>query len=204
MLSDIIPTGLEVGVREGKLESGKTLAVIGAGPVGLAVLIAAKTYNPSSVIVVDLDDNRLRVAKALGATTTINNQDGGAADAIMQLTSGRGVDVVVEAIGSPAGWDVCEGVVAGGGNIAILGVHGAPVTLHLERMWRQNFTMTAGLVHTSTIPMLLSKLEAGSLDPRPLISHRFPLGSALEAYRTFGRAAEFSALKVLLDASAAT
>lgn len=198
MLSDILPTGLEVGVLEGKVSPGCTLAVVGAGPVGLAALLMAQFYSPARMIMIDLDDNRLDAANDLGATEVINNQDGRAVETVMKLTAGVGVDVVIEAIGTPAGWDISENIVAAGGHIAILGVHGKSVTLHLEQMWKRNFTLTAGLVHTHSIPMLISAVQSGRVQPRKLISHHLGLSDIQHAYEVFGRAAHHQALKVLM------
>jgi alcohol dehydrogenase len=198
MLSDILPTGLEVGVLEGKVHPGCTLAIVGGGPVGLAALLTAQFYSPARIIVIDLDNNRLKVAEALGATDVINNRDGKAVDEVMKLTKGHGVDVVIEAIGTPAGWDICENIVAAGGNIAILGVHGKSVTLHLEQMWKRNFTLTAGLVHTTSIPMLMKAVQSGRIEPRQLISHHLGLSEMLHAYDVFETAAKYQALKVMM------
>lgn len=198
MLSDILPTGFEIGVMEGKVYPGCTLAIVGAGPVGLAALLTAQFYSPAKIIMIDIDENRLRVAENLGATDLINNRDGKAVDGVMKLTAGIGVDVTIEAIGTPAGWDICENIVAAGGNIAILGVHGKSVTLHLEQMWKRNFTMTAGLVHTTTIPMLMSAVQSGRVQPRKLISHHLGLSEIRHAYDVFGTAAKYQALKVLM------
>lgn len=198
MLSDILPTGLEVGVVDGKIQPGSTVAIIGAGPVGLAALLTAQFYSPSEIMMIDLDDNRLEVSKSLGATRMISNRKGEAIAEIMKLTDGKGVDVAIEAIGTPAGWDICEEIVCAGGNIAILGVHGKSVTLHLEKMWKKNFTLTAGLVHTTTIPMLAKGVLSGKIQPRKLISHQFKLSEMLKAYEVFGNAAAHRALKVMI------
>jgi alcohol dehydrogenase len=199
MLSDILPTGLEVGVEDGQVKEGSVVAVIGAGPVGLATVVAAALRRPSRLIVVDLDAYRLEVARSLGATDCLDNSEGAAARVIMEMTHGRGVDVAIEAIGTPPGWYLCEDIVASGGNIAILGVHGKSVTLHLERMWKRNFTLTAGLVHTTTIPKLKAAVDAGTIDPTRLISHHFGLSQLENAYDVFGNAARHQALKVILS-----
>jgi alcohol dehydrogenase len=198
MLSDILPTGLEVGVMEGKIKFGSTIAIIGAGPVGLAALITSQFYSPSKIIMVDLDENRLEISKSLGANVTINNKNGTAVEEILNLTDGKGVDVAIEAIGTPPGWYICEDIVCAGGNIAMLGVHGKAVTLHLERMWKKNFTLTAGLVHTSTIPMLMNAIINGKIDSKKLISHHFKLSEMENAYHVFKNAAEYKALKVMI------
>ncbi|CAM2753212.1 threonine(-3-)dehydrogenase [Legionella steigerwaltii] len=198
MLSDILPTGLEVGVLEGKVQPGCTLAIVGAGPVGLAALLTAQFYSPARIFVIDRDHYRLKVAESMGATDLIDNSNGTAIDELMKLTQGIGVDVVIEAIGTPAGWDISENSVAAGGNIAILGVHGKSVTLHLERMWKRNFTMTAGLVHTTTIPMLMRAVQSGRIQPRKLISHYLGLSEMTHAYELFGSAANHQTLKVMM------
>lgn len=199
MLSDIFPTGYEVGVLEGNLQPGKTLAIVGAGPVGLAALLTAHLLSPSEIFVIDTNCHRLDVAKTFGATQTISNENGTASEQLLEATNGEGVDVVIEAIGLPVGWEISEQVVCSGGNIAVLGVHGTAVTLHLETMWKKNFTMTAGLVHTYTIPMFLNLLQSGKMDPKRLISHSFPLNDMLKAYDTFLNAPSYQTLKVILS-----
>ena len=132
MLSDILPTGFECGVLNGKVQPGSTVAIVGAGPIGLAALLTAQFYSPAEIIMIDLDDNRLEVAKRFGATTTINNTDGKAVEKVMNMTGRRGVDTAIEAVGVPATFELCEEIVAPGGTIANIGVHGVKVDLHLE------------------------------------------------------------------------
>jgi alcohol dehydrogenase len=199
MLSDILPTGFECGVLNAKVEPGCTLAIVGAGPVGLAALLTAQFYSPAQIIMIDLDDNRLRVAKKFGATDIVNSSDGKAIDTVMQLTDKRGVDSAIEAVGVPATYSICEGIIAPGGNIAVLGVHGVKVDLHLERLWSHNITLRTRLVDTVTTPMLLRTVQAGKIDPKRLITHRFKLPDILQAYDTFTKAAANHALKVILE-----
>jgi alcohol dehydrogenase len=198
MLSDILPTGFEVGVLKGQVKPGDTVAIVGAGPVGLAALLTAQFYSPAEIIMVDLDDNRLEVASRFGATKTVNSSTGGAVEEIMKLTNGRGVDVAIEAVGIPATFAICEEIVAAGGHIANVGVHGKSVELHLEKLWIQNITLTTGLVDTSSTPMLLKTVVSGKLEPKKLITHYFELSNIMEAYRVFGNAAKENALKVIL------
>lgn len=198
MLSDIFPTGFECGVLNGQIKPGDTVAIVGAGPIGLAVLLTAAFYSPAQVIMVDIDDNRLAVAQRLGATTILNSTDGKAADKIRQLTGGRGVDVAIEAVGVPPTFVLCEDVVAPGGIIANIGVHGAKVDLHLERLWSANIAITTRLVDTVTTPMLLKAVNAGKLDPKALVTHRFTHDAILDAYDTFAHAADTHALKVVI------
>jgi alcohol dehydrogenase len=200
MLSDILPTGFECGVLNGKVEPGSTLAIIGAGPIGLAALLTSQFYSPSEIIMVDLDDNRLAVSKRFGATQVINSSDGKAAEQIMRLTNGRGVDTAIEAVGIPATFNLCEDVVTPGGTIANIGVHGLKVDLHLERLWSKNVTITTRLVDTASTPMLLKTVQSRKLDPKQLITHHFKLNQILDAYETFAKAATTRALKVIIEA----
>lgn len=200
MLSDILPTGFECGVLNGRVEPGSTVAIVGSGPIGLAALLTAQFYSPSEIIMIDLDDNRLAVAKTFGATQTINSSDGKAAAAVKALTGGRGVDTAIEAVGIPATFLLCEDIVAPGGTIANVGVHGVKADLHLERLWSHNITITTRLVDTVTTPMLLKTVQSKKIDPTKLITHRFKLANILDAYETFGKAASTHALKVIIEA----
>jgi alcohol dehydrogenase len=200
MLSDILPTGFECGVLNGKVAPGSTVAIVGAGPIGLAALLTAQFYSPAEIIMIDIDDSRLGIARQFGATHTLNSADNKAAEAVKALTGGRGVDTAIEAVGVPATFLLCQDLVAPGGIIANIGVHGHKVDLHLERLWSQNIAITTRLVDTVTTPMLLKTVQAKKLDPSRLITHRFPLDRILDAYDTFGRAAETQALKVIIAA----
>jgi alcohol dehydrogenase len=200
MLSDILPTSFECGVLNGKVEPGSTVAIVGAGPVGLAALLTAQFYSPAEIIMVDLDDNRLEMAKRFGATLTVNSTDGNAAEAIMKLTAKRGVDTAIEAVGIPATFELCEKIVTAGGHIANIGVHGKKVDLHLESLWDRNISITTRLVDTATIPMLFKTVSSKKIDPKVLITHRFKLDEILDAYETFGNAAGTKALKVIIEA----
>lgn len=199
MLSDILPTAFECGVLNGRVKPGDTVAIIGSGPIGLAALLTAKFYSPAELIVADVDENRLRVAQSFGATATVESRDGKAAERILAMTGGRGVDVAIEAVGVPATFLVCEDIVAPGGTIANIGVHGAKVDLHLERLWSANITITTRLVDTVTTPMLLKAVWSRKLDPAQLITHRFRSRDIVDAYDTFARAAETQALKIIID-----
>lgn len=199
MLSDILPTGFECGVLNGKIQPGNTVAIVGAGPIGLAALLTAQFYSPAEIIMIDLDNNRLEIAKRFGATTTINSQDGKAAEKVMKMTDGRGVDTAIEAVGIANTFLICQDIVAPGGTIANIGVHGAKVDLHLERLWSQNITITTRLVDTVTTPMLLKTVCAKKIKPTLLISHHFKFEDIMDAYETFGNAANTHALKVIID-----
>jgi len=199
MLSDILPTGFECGVLSGKVQPGGTVAIVGAGPIGLAALLTAQFYSPADIIVIDLDDNRLEVAMRFGATATINSRDGKAKETVMHLTGRRGIDTAIEAVGIPATFELCENILAPGGTIANIGVHGTKVDLHLESLWDRNITITTRLVDTVSTPMLLKTLQSRKIDPTLLITHRFKLSRILDAYETFAHAANTRALKVIIE-----
>jgi alcohol dehydrogenase len=200
MLSDILPTGFECGVLNGKVQPGNTVAIVGSGPVGLAALLTAQFFSPAEIIMVDLDDKRLAIAKRFGATATVNSGDGHAVEAVLKMTGGRGVDTAIEAVGIPATFELCEKIVAPGGTIANIGVHGTKVDLHLENLWDRNITITTRLVDTVSTPMLLSSLRSRKIDPTRLITHHFKLDGILHAYEVFGQAADTGALKVIIEA----
>jgi alcohol dehydrogenase len=200
MLSDILPTGFECGVLNGRTQPGASVAIVGAGPIGLAALLTAQFYSPADIIMVDLDENRLAVAKRFGATATINSTDEKAIDTILKLTGGRGVDTAIEAVGIPATFELCEKIIAPGGTIANIGVHGIKVALHLETLWDRNITITTRLVDTVSTPMLLKTVKSGKLNAKNLITHRFKLDNILDAYEAFANAAETRALKVIIEA----
>jgi alcohol dehydrogenase len=200
MLSDILPTSFECGVLNGKVEPGSVVAIVGAGPIGLAALLTAQLYSPAAIIMIDLDDNRLEIAKRFGATSTINSTDGKAAEAVMKMTGKRGVDTAIEAVGIPVTFELCEKLVTAGGHIANIGVHGKKVDLHLENLWDRNIEITTRLVDTATIPMLFKTVASKKINPKVLITHHFKLENIIEAYETFGNAAKTKALKVIIEA----
>ena len=196
MLADIMPTSYEVGVRNGTVKPGDVVAIVGAGPIGLASITNAQLFGPSTIIVVDREPARLDAAKAFGADVLV--QPGDAEAAVMQSSGGLGTDVAIEAVGIPETFELCTKLVRPGGHVANVGVHGAPVTLHLEDLWIRNVTITTGLVDTSSTPMLLRMLAAGRLDTSRFITHRFGLDEMDEAYDVFARPQDSDALKVAL------
>lgn len=199
MLSDIFPTGFEIGVQAGQVKPGDIVAIVGAGPIGVAALLSAQFFSPAEIIMIDLDNYRLDNAKKLGATQVINSSDGKAVEKIMALTDNKGVDVVMEAVGIPATFLLCQEIVKAGGHIANIGVHGKSVELHLEKLWILNITLTTGLVSTNSTPMLLKTVKSGKLQPEKLITHRFTFDDILKAYDVFGNAAQNQALKVIIS-----
>jgi alcohol dehydrogenase len=179
---------------------GSTVVIVGSGPIGLAALLTAQFYSPAQIAMIDLDDKRLQMALRFGATDIVNSGDGSASERAKALTGGRGFDTVIEAVGVPATFELCEKLVAPGGIIANIGVHGMKVDLHLETLWSANIAITTRLVDTVSTPMLLKTVEARRIDPLVLVTHRFTLDNIVDAYDTFGRAGETGALKVLISA----
>jgi alcohol dehydrogenase len=200
MLSDIFPTGFECGVMNGQVKPGDNVAIVGSGPIGLAALLTAQFYSPAKLILIDQDDNRLAVAKTFGATHTINFKKEKVEEAVRALTDGEGVDVAIEAVGVPSSFETCQTIIAAGGRIANIGVHGESAILHLEKLWDRNIAITTRLVDTATIPMLMKVLVSGKLDAKKMGTHKFALADVVKAYETFGNAAKEKALKVILTA----
>ncbi len=199
MLSDILPTGFEIGVRNGRVAPGDVVAVVGAGPVGLAAMMTSNLYGAARVIALDLDGNRREQALGFGATDAV---DAGASDwreQVLAMTDGLGVDVAIEAVGVPATFQACTELVRPGGSVANVGVHGSPVELALQDLWIKDISITTGLVSTSTTPMLLSLVAQHRLAAERFATHDFTFDQVLEAYDTFGRAAETKALKVVIQ-----
>jgi alcohol dehydrogenase len=199
MLSDILPTGFEIGVRYGRVEPGDVVAVIGAGPVGLAAIMTAGLYGAARIIAVDLDENRIAKAKDFGATDGVNSGATDWVEQVMGMTDGLGVDTAIEAVGIPATFEACTQIVRPGGNIANVGVHGKPVELRLNDLWISDIAITMGLVSTSTTPMLLKLVAQHKLPAEKFATHRFTFDQMLDAYDTFSKAAETKALKVVIS-----
>jgi alcohol dehydrogenase len=202
-LADILPTAYEVGVLNGRVEPGDTVAIVGAGPIGLAAVLTARLLTPAHIVAIDIDDSRLERARELGADVAINNGGGTALTTVQQLTGGLGADVAIEAVGVPETFELCTELVRPGGRVANVGVHGHSATLHLETLWIRDLTITTGLVDTFTTPRLLDLIAGGKLDAMPFATHYFPLSETMSAYDTFGDAAATHALKVVLTAEPA-
>ena len=203
-LADILPTAYEVGVIRGRVEPGDTVAIVGAGPIGLAAIMTAKLHTPGRIVAIDLADARLEKALEFGADVVINNGTEDAVAKVMELTGGLGVDVAIEAVGVPATFELCTELIRPGGRVANIGVHGTCVTLHLEKLWIRDVTITAALVDTNSTAKLLRLIENGRLDPSPFATHHFALDETEAAYDVFSAAAETHALKVVLQASPVT
>ncbi len=198
-LADILPTSFEVGVLNGMVSPGDVVAIVGAGPIGLAAILTARLYTPGHLVAIDLDDSRLESAKRFGADMTINNGREDAITQVMEFTDGLGADVAFEAVGLPETFELAAELVRPGGRIANLGVHGKPATLHLEKLWIRDVTITTGLVDTFSIPQLMRLIASGRLDPSLFATHRFGLDDTMAAYDTFADAANSKALKVVLE-----
>ena len=200
-LADILPTAFECGVLNGRVEPGDTVAIVGAGPIGLAAIMTAKLFTPGKIVAIDLDDSRLAKALEFGADVAINNGREDALARIGELTDGLGADVAIEAVGVPETFELCAELIRPGGRVANVGVHGCAATLHLERLWIRDVLITTGLVDTFSTPKLLKLIGDGRLDPTPFATHHFALEEAEEAYEVFGDAARTGALKVVLTAT---
>ena len=198
MLADILPTGYEVGVLNGHVQPGDTVAVVGAGPIGLSAITGAKLFSPANIIAIDLTESRLEAAKRFGADLTFNNSRQDAVAYVQSLTDGLGVDVAIEAVGVPATFELCTALVRPGGRVANIGVHGASATLHLESLWIRDITITTGLVDTYATPTLLKLVASRQIDASHFVTHHFALEDVLTAYDVFARAADTGALKVVL------
>jgi alcohol dehydrogenase len=198
MLADILPTAYEVGVLNGQVQPGDTVAIVGAGPIGLATILGSKLFSPSHIVAIDLDDGRLEAAKRFGADVTLNNGREDAVAAVKSLTDGLGADVAIEAVGVPQSFELCTELVRAGGHVANIGVHGKPVTFHLESLWIRDVTVTTGLVDTYSTPTLLRLVASHQVDAERFVSHHFELDQMLDAYDVFGRASETGALKVVI------
>ena len=201
MLSDILPTGYEIGVLNGRVKPGDTVAIVGAGPIGMAALLTAQFFSPAKIYMIDVDQNRLDLAIKLGATQIINSGKEDAAKKIMSETK-DGVDVAIEAVGVPDTFDICQRIVRPGGHLANVGVHGKKVDLQIQQLWISNITITMGLVNTNTTPLLLKTVQSGKLEPAKLITHHFRLDDILKAYEVFGNASKEKAMKVIITPEA--
>lgn len=200
MLADILPTSYEVGVLNGTVRPADVVAIIGAGPIGLAAILTARLFSPSHIVAIDLADSRLEAARKFGADIVVNSDRDDPENVIAELTAGKGADVTMEAVGTPQTFEMAVRLVRPGGHVANIGVHGAPATLHLEDIWIKNLTITTGLVDTYSTPTLIDLVASHQIDTSPMITHRFKLDEFETAYDVFGNAAETGALKVLLTA----
>src|SRR5580704_1909670 len=198
MLADILPTAYEVGVLNGHVQPGDTVAVVGAGPIGLSAILGAQLYSPSHIIAIDLADTRLEAAKLFGADLMVNNGREDPIAFVNELTNGLGVDVAIEAVGVPATFELCTELVRPGGHVANIGVHGKPATLHLEKLWIRDVTITTGLVDTYSTPTLLRLVASGQIEVGRFATHHFGLHNRMEAYDVYQRAADTGAVKVVL------
>ena len=186
-LADILPTAFECGVLNGRVEPGDTVAIVGAGPIGLAAIMTAKLFTPGKIVAIDLDDGRLEKALEFGADVAINNGREDALARVQQLTDGLGADVAIEAVGVPDTFELCADLIRPGGRLANVGVHGCAATLHLERLWIRDVLITTGLVDTFTTPKLLKLIAEGRLDPTPFATHRFGLAETERGLRRLRR-----------------
>lgn len=198
MMADILPTGYEVGVLNGRVRPGDVVAVVGTGPIGLSAIMGSRLFSPSHIVAIDMADARLEAAKQFGADVTVNNSREDALAVVQGLTGGLGADVAIEAVGVPATFELAAALIRPGGRVANIGVHGEPATLHLEELWIKNVTITTGLVDTYSTPTLLKLVTSHQVEAARFVTHHFHLDQFIEAYDVFGHAADTGALKVVL------
>lgn len=199
LLSDALPTAHEIGVQYAHVKPGDTVFIAGAGPVGMSALLTAQLYSPSVLIMCDMDENRLKLAKELGATHTINPASGNITKQVQDIVGQDGVDVAIEAVGLPATWDMCQDIVKPGGSIAVVGVHGKPVDFKLEKLWIKNLKISTGLVNANTTEMLMKAISSSNVDYTKMLTHHFKFSELEKAYDVFKHAAENQAMKVVID-----
>ena len=197
-LSDVLPTAHEIGVQYGDVKPGDSIAIVGTGPIGMGCLLTAQFYSPATIIAIDMDDHRLKLAKELGATHTVNSSHEDAIQQVLDITEGRGVDCAIEAVGVEATWNICQHIVKEGGHIANVGVHGKSVNFELDKLWIKNLTITTGLVNANTTGMLLKTCCSGKLPLEKLASHHFKFAEFEKAYDVFKHAADENAMKVII------
>lgn len=198
-LADVLPTGFEMGVRNAAVQPGDSVVVVGAGPIGLAAIRTAGLYGAATVIAVDVSESRLKRSIAFGADMTVNGEREDVRQRVLELTNGLGANVAIEAVGIPETFDVCTELVRPGGRIANVGVHGKPVTFHLEDLWIKNITLTTGLVNGTTVGTLLELLAHGKIDAAAFGTHSFQLDQMVDAYEVFANADTHDALKVVIS-----
>jgi alcohol dehydrogenase len=192
-----------VGVLNGRVGPGDVVAVVGAGPIGLSAISGARLFSPSLVVAIDMASARLDAAKQFGADVVINNAEQDPIAAVRELTGGLGADVAIEAVGVPATFELAVDLVRPAGRVANIGVHGKPATLHLQRVWDRDLTITTGLVDTYSTPTLIRLLASHHIDAQHFVTHHFGFDDFMQAYDVFSRAGETGALKVVLNRTGA-
>ncbi|KAI9042849.1 zinc-dependent alcohol dehydrogenase family protein [Aspergillus affinis] len=198
-LSDALPTGMECGAISASVQPGHLVAIVGAGPVGLAALLSAKLYTPAKMVVIDKDETRLEYARRIGVDHAISADTPDLVKKLYEITEGSGFDSVIEAVGIPSTFELCQQLVAPGGTIANVGVHGRKVDLHLDQLWDRNISIKTQLVNSHSIPTLLRLSQAGLITPETIVTHSFPFSDITGAYASFHNAAELGTLKVKID-----
>jgi alcohol dehydrogenase len=182
-LTDILATRYEVGVLNGQVRPGDPVVIVGAGPVGLSATLTAQLFSPRNIVVVNRVANRRDIALKLGATHAVDEHE--VHDVVNQLTDGLGADVTIEAVGFLDAFELTADLVRSGGHIANIGVHEGPATLHLEKLWAKQVTITTGIPSGLTIPQLMNSISTGALDATAMITHRLPLDDTEEGYDIF-------------------
>jgi 2-desacetyl-2-hydroxyethyl bacteriochlorophyllide A dehydrogenase len=191
---DVMGTGYHA-VSEGDVKPGDSVAVLGLGPVGLCAVQVAVAAGAGPVVAIDSVEDRLEVAKRLGAIP-VHLTEQSPRDAVKQATGGRGVDVAIDAVGHPEALGLAIRIVRNAGTVVAIGVYAEPCEVHMGLVWIKGITLKSGQANViGHVDRVLGMLAAGSLDPTPLITHHLPLDRAPEAYETYDRR---EALKIVL------
>ncbi|KAH7304689.1 chaperonin 10-like protein [Stachybotrys elegans] len=200
-LSDSVPTAYDVGLLPGNIKPGAKVAIVGAGPVALALVMLAKLYTPKCIVVIGRGGSRLETAKTLGADYAFSVLDGdeAAVQSALEVTNGGGFDLVSECVGSPESFDICQRLLAIGGTLTNAGVHGCQVKFDLHDLWSKNINIESKLVSHDHTSWLIDLVQSNLLDPQLLVSHVFPLTSAQNAYTAFKAGSKEGVLKVAIE-----
>jgi threonine dehydrogenase-like Zn-dependent dehydrogenase len=222
-LTDIFPTGYQAA-EVAEIQGGDTVAVWGAGPVGLFAAKSAELLGAERVIVIDRFPERLEMARNFGATDTLDYEEEDVTDRLKEMTGGRGPDVCIDAVGLEAHGLGIEGLYdkakqlarmqtgrptalreailacRKGGTVSIPGVYGGILDkLPMGAAFNKGLTFKMGQTHVHAyLPRLLKHVEDGDLDPTFIITHRLTLEEGPEAYELF-RQKEDDCIKVVLD-----
>ena len=196
-VGDMVATGY-FGVMNADVKEGQTLAIFGAGPVGLCALQLARLQGPSEIILVGRRAYRLEAGSTMGATVVIDEAEQDPVAEILKLTDGRGVDSVIDAVGSAESiHSACE-VIGIGGTVSIIGFPQAgDVGFPLQSMMLKNPTIRMGVTDQSNMKLLLGLLEGGDVDVSALMSHVMPLSEFDKAFKMFAEK-EDNCMKVVL------
>jgi alcohol dehydrogenase len=190
---DVMGTGFHA-IAQTDFEPGDSVAVLGLGPVGLCAVQAARAAGAAKVIAIDRVEDRLRMAESFGAEPVhLTEQDPRAA---VREATGRGVDVAVDAVGHPDALELACRLARKAGTISVIGVYAERTQVHMGLVWIKALTLRTGHANViAHVDRVLSMMDAGVLDPAPLVTHHMALEEAAEAYAVYDRR---EALKIVM------